>query len=46
MRLDCDPQQPLRPPAAQEVSEAAWQGKLPSPGEPLVTEHSIHGETK
>ena len=29
-----------------EVSEAAWTGKLPSPGEPLVTEHSIHGETK
>ena len=29
-----------------EVSEAAWQGKLPRPGEPLVTEHSIHGETK
>ena len=29
-----------------EVSEAAWQGKLPGPGEPLVTEHSIHGETK
>ena len=27
-----------------EVSEAAWQGSLPSPGEPLVTEHSIHGE--
>ena len=29
-----------------EVSEAAWQGRLPRPGEPLVTEHSIHGETK
>ncbi len=29
-----------------EVSEAAWKGKLPSPGEPLTTEHSIHGETK
>ena len=30
----------------EEVLEAAWQGNLPSPGEPLVTEHSIHGETK
>ena len=30
----------------EEVSEAAWQGRLPRPGEPLVTEHSIHGETK
>jgi len=29
-----------------EVSEAAWLGKLPRPGEPLVTEHSILGETK
>ena len=28
-----------------EVSEVAWQGDLPRPGEPLVTEHSIHGET-
>ena len=27
-----------------EVSEAAWQGNLPYPSEPLVTEHSIHGE--
>ena len=27
-----------------EVSEAAWQGYLPRPGEPLVTERSIHGE--
>ena len=31
---------------SHEVSEAAWQGSLPAPGEPLVTEHSIHGETK
>ena len=30
----------------EEVSEAAWKGRLPQPGEPLVTEHSIHGETK
>ncbi len=30
----------------EEVNEAAWQGSLPRPGEPLVTEHSIHGETK
>ena len=29
----------------QEVSESAWQGRLPQPGEPLVTEHNIHGET-
>ena len=29
-----------------EVSEAAWQGSLPRPGEPVVTEHSIHGETQ
>ena len=29
-----------------EVSEAAWLGKLPRPGEPLVTEHSILGEIK
>ena len=28
-----------------EVSEAAWQGSLPIPGEPVVTEHLIHGET-
>ena len=27
-----------------EVSEPAWEGRLPSPGEPLVTEHSVHGE--
>ena len=27
-----------------EVSEAVWQGNLPRPGEPLVTEHSSHGE--
>ena len=27
-----------------EVSEAAWQGSLPRPGEPVVTEHSIHGD--
>ena len=27
-----------------EVSEAAWQGNFPYPSEPLVTEHSIHGE--
>ena len=31
---------------AEEVLEAAWQGNLPRPGEPVVTEHSIHGETK
>ena len=31
---------------AEEVHEATWQGNLPRPGEPLVTEHSIHGETK
>ena len=30
----------------EEVLEAAWAGSLPPPGEPLVTEHSIHGETK
>ena len=30
---------------AEEVSEAVWSGSLPRPGEPLVTEHSIHGET-
>ncbi len=30
----------------EEVCEAAWQGSLPLPGEPLVTEHSVHGETK
>jgi formate dehydrogenase len=29
---------------ASEVSEATWQGNLPRPGEPAVTEHSIHGE--
>lgn len=29
---------------ASEVSEATWQGSLPRPGEPAVTEHSIHGE--
>ncbi len=27
-----------------EVTEAAWQGKLPLPGEPAVTEHPIHGD--
>ena len=27
-----------------EVSEPAWEGRLPSPGEPLVTEHAVHGE--
>ena len=27
-----------------EVSEAPWQGNLPRPSEPAVTEHSIHGE--
>jgi NADH:ubiquinone oxidoreductase subunit F (NADH-binding)/NADH:ubiquinone oxidoreductase subunit E len=27
-----------------EVNEAARQGALPSPGEPAVTEHSIHGK--
>ena len=30
----------------EEVHEAAWLGSLPPPGEPLVTEHSVHGETK
>ena len=29
-----------------EVSEAAWQGSLPRPGEPVVTEHSIYGDTQ
>jgi NADH:ubiquinone oxidoreductase subunit F (NADH-binding)/NADH:ubiquinone oxidoreductase subunit E len=28
-----------------EVLEATWQGNLPRPGEPVVTEHSIHGES-
>ena len=27
-----------------EVFETAWQGQLPAPGEPAVTEHTIHGE--
>ena len=27
-----------------EVFETAWQGQLPTPGEPAVTEHTIHGE--
>ena len=27
-----------------EVLETAWQGQLPTPGEPAVTEHTIHGE--
>ena len=31
---------------AKEVSEAEWHGRLPMPGEPAVTEHSIHGETR
>jgi formate dehydrogenase len=31
---------------SEEVNEPAWLGSLPRPGEPLVTEHSIHGETK
>ena len=31
---------------ADEVSRTAWLGSLPPPGEPLVAEHSIHGETK
>jgi NADH:ubiquinone oxidoreductase subunit F (NADH-binding) len=31
---------------ADEVSETAWLGSLPPPGEPLVAEHSIQGETK
>ena len=30
----------------EEVSEPQWQGRLPMPAEPAVTEHSIHGETK
>ncbi len=29
---------------AHEVGEAAWQGRLPRPGEPVVTEHAIGGE--
>ena len=29
---------------AEEVLEATWQGNLPQPGEPVVTEHDIHGE--
>jgi formate dehydrogenase len=29
-----------------EVSEAAWSGGLPRPGEPTVTEHSLHGEAQ
>ena len=29
---------------AEEVFETAWQGSLPRPSEPAVTEHSIHGE--
>ena len=28
-----------------EVSETGWKGHLPTPGEPLVSEHSIHGDT-
>ena len=31
---------------ANEVSEAVWIGSLPPPGEPLVNEQSVHGETK
>ena len=31
---------------SEEVNEPAWLGSLPRPGEPLVTEHSIHGEMK
>ena len=27
-----------------EVSGAMWLGNLPKPGEPVVNEHSIHGE--
>ena len=27
-----------------EVSGAMWLGKLPKPGEPVVSEHSIHGD--
>ena len=30
----------------EEVLEPSWKGDLPAPGEPLVTEHSILGETK
>ena len=30
----------------EEVSEAGWSGRLPRPGEPTVTEHSLHGESK
>ncbi len=30
----------------EEVSEPQWQGRLPMPAEPAVTEHSIQGETK
>ena len=29
---------------SEEVNEAAWQGNVPNPGEPVVTEHNIHGE--
>ena len=29
---------------AEEVLEATWQGNLPRPGEPVVTEQDIHGE--
>ena len=28
-----------------EVSESPWLGNLPTPAEPAVTEHKIHGET-
>ena len=29
---------------SEEVLETAWQGNLPRPNEPVVTEHSIQGE--
>ena len=29
---------------SEEVLESAWQGNLPRPNEPVVTEHSIKGE--
>ena len=30
---------------SEEVLEPAWQGNLPRPNEPVVTEHSIQGES-
>ncbi|NQW94272.1 MAG: hypothetical protein HQ446_09610, partial [Polaromonas sp.] len=31
---------------ADEVSQATWSGSSPLLGVPLVTERSVHGETK